>query len=269
MALERELLNLIQMKKISAVIGFLVIVIMVLYFTKPRMIVPDQQASEVSKDSGYITQAKRFDALQNRAEPHKPLGFDPTSRESLDKYWEDRFDTNVTLVTNIFKSGTNSARVQITSRRKNRHWGTDDWELYSKIRFQIDCENDPSQSRIINILSEYPAARDSSRLFTGAYAVRFVLWTIHNDTGKSISAEIELEEKMKSPWIVDVSDLVQRNMLIQMETEMYQEQNLHRWQEINKEKEELWGRLKELYGDFPKDLFQRLMAVEYREVFWP
>jgi len=50
---------------------------------------------------------------------------------------------------------------------------------------------------------------------------------------------------------------------------MYQEQCLHRWQEINKEKEELWVRLKELYGDFPKDLFQRLMAVEYREVFWP
>lgn len=257
------------MKKILAVISFFVIVIMVLYFIKPRMNVPDQQLSEISKDSGYITQAKRFDALQNRAEPHKTLGFDPTSRDSLDKYWEDRFDANVTLVTNIFKSGTNSTRVQITSRRKNRHWGTDGWELYSKIKFQNDRENDPSQSQILDILSEYPAARDSSRLFTGAYAVRFVLWTIHNDAGKSISAEIELEEKMKSPWIVDVSDLEQRKMLIQMEAEMYQEQSLRRWQEINKEKEELWGRLKELYGDFPKDLFQRLMAVEYREVFWP
>jgi len=264
-----ELLNFIQMKKTSAVIGFFVIVIMVLHFTKPRMIVLDQQVSEVLKDSGYITQVKRFDALQNRAEPHKSLGFDPTSRDSLDKYWEDRFDTNVTLVTNIFKSGTNSTRVQITSSRKNRHWGTDGWELYSKIKFQNDRENDPSQSQILDILSEYPAARDSSRLFTGAYAVRFVLWTIHNDAGKSISAEIELEEKMKSPWIVDVSDLEQRKMLIQMETEMYQEQSLRRWQEINKAKEELWARLKELYGDFPKDLFQRLMAVEYREVFWP
>ena len=257
------------MKKILAVISFLVIVIMVLYFIKPRMNVPDQQLSEISKDSGYITQAKRFDALQNRKEPHKTLGFDPTSRDSLDKYWEDRFDANVTLVTNIFKSGTNNTRVQITSRRKNRHWGTDDWELYSKIKSQNDCENDPNQSQILNILSEYPAARDSSRLFTGAYAVGFVLWTIHNYAGKSISAEIELEEKMKSPWIVEVSDLEQRKMLIQMETEMYQEQSLRRWQEINKAKEELWARLKELYGDFPKDLFQRLMAVEYREVFWP
>ena len=257
------------MRKTSAFIGFCVVVITVLYSVKPRRIVPDQQVSKISKDSGYTTQAKRFDALQNRAEPHKPLGFDPTSSDSLDKYWEDRFDTNVTLVTNIFKSGTNNTRVQITSRRKNRHWGTDDWELYSKIKFQNDCENDPNQSQILNILSEYPAARDSSRLFTGAYAVRFVLWTIHNDAGKSISAEIELEEKMKSSWIVDVSDLEQRKILIQMETEMYQEQSLRRWQEINKEKEELWARLKELYGGFPKDLFQRLMAVEYREVFWP
>ena len=257
------------MKTTSAALGFFVIVIMVIYFIKPRMIVPVQQVSKMSKDSGYITHAGKFDALQNRAELHKPLEFDPTSRDSLDKYWEDRFDTNVTLVTNIFKSGTNSTRVQITSRRKNRHWGTDDWELYSKIKFQNDCENDPNQSQILNILSEYPAARDSSRLFTGAYAVRFVLWTIHNDAGKSISAEIELEEKMKSPWIVEVSDLEQRKMLIQMETEMYQEQSLRRWQEINKEKEELWARLKELYGGFPKDLFQRLMAVEYREVFWP
>ena len=47
------------------------------------MIVPDQQVFEISKDSGYITQAKRFDALQNRKEPHKPLEFDPTSRDSL------------------------------------------------------------------------------------------------------------------------------------------------------------------------------------------
>lgn len=257
------------MKKGSASIGFLVVAIMVLYFIKPWMIVPDQQLSKISELSGYITHAKGFDALENRAESHKPFGFDPTSRGSLEKYWEDRFDTNVTLVTNIFKSGTNGTRMQIVSRRKNRHWGTDDWEIYSKIKFQNDCENDPGQSQIIEILSEYTPARDSSRLFTGAYAVRFVLWTIHNDAGKSISAEIELEEKMKSPWIVDVSDLEQRKMLAQMETEMYQEQSLHRWQEINKEKEELWGRLKELYGDFPKDLFQRLMAVEYREVFWP
>lgn len=257
------------MKTVSAALCFFVIVITVLYFKKPRMIVPDQPGSEMSKDSGYIPHAEKFDALQNRKEPHKPLGFDPKSMDSLHKYWEDRLDANEMLVTNIFKSGTNKTMVQITSRRKNRHWGTDDWELYSKIKFKNDCENDPNQSQILDILSEYPAARDSSRLFTGAYAVRFVLWTIHNDAGKSISAEIELEEKMKSPWIVDVSDLEQRKMLVQMETEMYQEQSLRRWQEINKAKEELWARLKELYGDFPKDLFQRLMAVEYREVFWP
>lgn len=257
------------MKTTSAALCFFVIVITVLYFKKPRMIVPDQQVSKMSKDSGYITHAGKFDAPQNRTEIHKPLEFDPTSRDSLDKYWEDRLDANEMLVTNIVKSGINKTMVQVTSRRKNRHWGTDDWELYSKIKFQNDCENDPNQSQILDILSEYPAARDSSRLFTGAYAVRFVLWTIHNNAGKSISAEIELEEEMKSPWIVDVSDLEQRKMLVQTETEMYQEQSLRRWQEINKEKEELWARLKELYGGFPKDLFQRLMAVEYREVFWP
>jgi hypothetical protein len=257
------------MRKTSAFIGFLVVVIMFFYFKKPRRIVPDQQVSEVSKDTGYITHAKKFYALQNGAEPHKPLGFDPTSRDSLDKYWEDRFDTNVTLVTNIFKSGTNSTRVQIASRLKNRHWGTDDWELYSKIRFQIDCENDPGKSQILNILSEYPMARNSSRLFTGAYAVTFTLWTIHNDAGTSVSDEIKFEEKMKSPWIVDVSDLEERKELIKMENEMYQEQSLLGWQRINRIKEECWVRLKELYGDFPKDLFQRLMAVEYREVFWP
>jgi hypothetical protein len=257
------------MKKISAVIGFFVIVIMAFYFIKPRMIVPDQQVSEMSIDRGYITHAKKFDALQSRTGTHKPLGFDPQSSDSMDKYWDDRYVTNVTTVTNIVKSGTNSTRVQITSVRKNKHFGTDDWELFSKIQFQNNCALEPGQSQILDILREHPPARDSSRLFTGAYAVRFVLWTIHNDAGKSISAEIELEEKMRSPWIVDVSDLEQRKMLIQMETEMYQEQSLRRWQEINKEKEELWGRLKELYGDFPKDLFQRLMAVEYREVFWP
>ena len=128
------------MKKISAAIVFIVIVIMVYYYIKLPMIVPDQQVSEISKDSDYITHAKKFDALQNRTEPHKPLGFDPKSSASMDKYYDDRFEKNVTVVTNIFKSGTNGTRVQITSVRKNKHFGTDDWELFSKIQFQNDCE---------------------------------------------------------------------------------------------------------------------------------
>ena len=254
------------MRKTSAFIGFCVVVITVLYSVKPRRIVPDQQVSKISKDSGYTTQAKRFDALQNRAEPHKPLGFDPTSRDSLDKYWEDRFDTNVTLVTNIFKSGANNTRVQITSRRKNRHWGTDDWELYSKIKFQNDCENDPNQSQILNILSEYPAARDSSRLFTGAYGVRFLLYNIRNDIQKSIRDEIRFEDRMKNSGI-GVSDLDEGKAFIRWNNERYQEKCLRCWQGINEDKEEYWAVLKELYGDFPKDLFQRLMAVEYQGVF--
>ena len=79
------------MKKISAAIVFIVIVIMVYYYIKLPMIVPDQQVSEISKDSDYITHAKKFDALQNRTGPHKPLGFDPKSSASMDKYYDDRF----------------------------------------------------------------------------------------------------------------------------------------------------------------------------------
>ena len=146
------------MKKISAVIGFFVIVIMVFYFIKTRMVVPEQQVSEMSKDSGDITDAKKFDALQRRTETHKPFGFDPQSSDSMDKYWNDRYETNVTTVTNIVKSGTNSTRVQITSVRKNKHFGTDDWELFSKIQFQNDCALEPGQSQILDILREYPPA---------------------------------------------------------------------------------------------------------------
>ena len=252
------------MRKISAFIGFLVVGIMVYYFTKPQRIVPDQQVSEVSRNSGYITHGKRFDALQNRGEPRKTLGFDPTSRDSLDKYWEDRFDTNVTLVTNIFKSGTNSTRVQIASRLKNRHWGTDDWELYSKIRFQMDCENDPGKSQILEILSEYPAARDSSRLFTGAYGVKFLLYNICNEVNRSIDAEIRFESRVKTR-LNNVNDFTETR--IQRDYERHQEQCLRFWRIINEDKEQCWAVLKELYGDFPKDLFQRLMAVEYQQTF--
>jgi hypothetical protein len=254
------------MNRISAAIGFFVISIMVFYVIKPRIIVPDQQVSEMSKDSNYITYAKKFDALQNRAEAHKPLGFDPTSSASMDKYWTDRFDTNVTLVTNIFKSGTNNTRVQITSRNKNKHFGTDDWELFSKIHFQNDCELDPGQSQILDILREYPAARDSPRLFTGAYGVRFLLYSIRNDVVKSIRDEIKLEDKMKSSGI-GVSDLDEGKAFIRWNNERYQEKCLRCWQGINEDKEEYWAVLRELYGDFPKDLFQRLMAVEYQGVF--
>ena len=255
------------MKKIFAAIGFFIIVIMISDYIKPRMIVPDQQVSEISKDSDYITHPKKFDALQNRKELHKPLGFDPKSSASMDKYWNDRFDTNVTLVTNIFKSGTNGTRVQITSRSKNKYFGTDDWELFSKIQFQNDCELDPGQSQILDILSEYPAARDSSRLFTGAYGVRFLLYNIRNDVQKSIRDEIRFEDRMKNSG-VGVSDLDEnKRALIRWNNERYQEKCLRCWQGINEDKEEYWAVLKELYGDFPKDLFQRLMAVDYQGVF--
>ena len=255
------------MKKTSAVIGFFVIIILVFYFIKPRMIVPDQQVSEISKDSGYITHAKKFDALQNRTEPHKPLGFDPKSSASMDKYYNDRFETNVTVVTNIVKSGTNNTGVQITSVRKNKHFGTDDWELFSKIHFQNDCELDPGQSQILDILTEYPAARDSSRLFTGAYGATFLLYNIRNDIQKSIRDEIRFEDRMKNSGI-GVSDLDEnKRALIRWNNERHQEKCLRCWQGINEDKEEYWAVLKELYGDFPKDLFQRLMAVEYQGVF--
>jgi len=174
---------------------------------------------------------------------------------------------NVTVVTNIFKSGTNGTRVQITSVRKNKHFGTDDWELFSKIQFQNDCELDPGQSQILDILSEYPAARDSSRLFTGAYGVRFLLYNIRNDIQKSIRDEIRFEDRMKNSGI-GVSDLDEnKRALIRWNNERHQEKCLRCWQGINEDKEEYWAVLKELYGDFPKDLFQRLMAVEYQGVF--
>ena len=255
------------MKKASVVAGFFVIVFLVFYFIKPRMIVPDQQVPEISKDSGYITHAKKFDALLNRTEPHKPLGFDPKSSTSMDKYYDDRFETNVTVVTNIFKSGTNNTGVQITSVRKNKHFGTDDWELFSKIHFQNDCELDPGQSQILDILTEYPAARDSSRLFTGAYGATFLLYNIRNDVQKSIRDEIRFEDRMKSSGIGG-SDLDEnKRALIRWNNERYQEKCLRCWQGINEDKEEYWAVLRELYGDFPKDLFQRLMAVEYQGVF--
>jgi len=255
------------MKKISGVIGFFVIVIMVFYFIKPRMIVPDQQVSEISKDSGYITHAKKFDALQSRTEPHKPLGFDPKSSASMDKYYDDRLETNVTVVTNIVKSGTNNTRVQITSVRKNKHFGTDDWELFSKIQFQNDCELDPGQSQILDILSEYPAARNSSRLFTGAYGATFLLYNIRNEVRKLIEDEIRVENRIKTR-LNGVNDLDENiRARIRRDNERYQEQCLRCWQRINEDKEQYWAVLRELYGDFPKDLFQRLMAVEYQGVF--
>jgi len=252
------------MKKISAVIGFLLTVIMAFYFIKPRIIVPEQQVSEISKDSDYITHAKKFDALQSRTETHTPLGFDPQSSDSMDKYWDDRYETNVTTVTNIVKSGTNSTRVQITSVRKNKHFGTDDWELFSKIQFQNNCALEPGQSQILDILREHPPARDSSRLFTGAYAAKFVLFNIRNEVDRSIDEEIRFENRVKARSN-EVNDFTETR--IQWDYERHQERCLRSWQEINRLKEKYWAVLKELYGDFPKDLFQRLMAVEYQQIF--
>ncbi|MCX6871097.1 MAG: hypothetical protein NTY84_10835 [Verrucomicrobia bacterium] len=74
------------------------------------------------------------------------------------------------------------------------------------------------------------------------------------------------KNRMKSSGI-GVSDLDDRKAFIRWNNERYQEKCLRCWQGINEDKEEYWAVLKELYGDFPKDLFQRLMAVEYQGVF--
>ena len=252
------------MKRKFAVIGVFAIVILLFYFIKSRMTRSNQQLSENPEHSGYISHVDRNHALQSNLKPHKPVGFDPQSSDSMDKYWNDRFETNVTLVTNVFKSGTNSTRVSITAVRKNKHFGTDDWELFSKIQFQNDCALDPGQGQILDILREYPPARDSSRLFTGAYGVKFLLYNICNEVGQSINAEIRFENRVKTR-LNEANDFTSAR--IERDHERHQEQCLRSWQSINEDKEKYWAVSKELYGDFPKDLFQRLMAVEYQQTF--
>ena len=252
------------MNKKYTVIGFFMIVILLFCFKRLQVMRSNQQISENSNESGYITHADNFNTLQKLPESQKPLGFDPQSSESMDQYWNDRFETNVTLVTNIVKTGTNGARVKITSIRRNKHFGTDDWELFSKIQFQNDCALDPGQSQILDILKEYPPARDSSRLFTGAYGVKFLLYNICNEVDQSINAEIRFESRVKTR-LNEVNDFTSAR--IQRDHERHQEQCLRIWQSINEDKEQYWAVLKELYGDFPKDLFQRLMAVQYQQTF--
>ncbi len=252
------------MKKRFSAIGIFTILVLLFYFIKPQVERSNQQISENPVDSGYFSRVDRNHALQSHSKPHKPVGFDPQSSESMDKYWNDRYETNVTTVTNIVKSGANSTRVQITSVRKNRHFGTDDWEFFSKIQFQNDCALEPGQSQILDILREYPPARDSSRLFTGAYGVKFLLYNIRNEVDRSIDAEIRFESRVKTR-LDKVNDLTETR--IQRDHERHQEQCLRSWQSINEDKEKYWAVLKELYGDFPKDLFQRLMAVEYQQIF--
>jgi hemerythrin superfamily protein len=81
---------------------------------------------------------------------------------------------------------------------------------------------------------------------------------------RSIDAEIRFESRVKTR-LNNVNDFTETR--IQRDYERHQEQCLRYWQSINEDKEQYWGVLKELYGDFPKDLFQRLMAVEYQQTF--
>jgi hypothetical protein len=260
----KTILTTIQVNKKHAVIGFSVIVVLLFFFKKPQVMRTNRPISENSNESSYITHAGKPNALQKLPKSQKPLGFDPQSSDSMDKYWDDRYETNVTTVTNIVKSGTNSTRVQITSVRKNKHFGTDDWELFSKIKFQNDCALEPDQIQILDILREYPPARDSSRLFTGAYGVKFLLYNIRNEVNRSINAEIRLENRVETR-LDEVNAFTEAR--IQRDYERHQEECLRSWQSINAEKEQYWAALKALYGDFPKDLFQRLMAVEYQQIF--
>jgi hypothetical protein len=197
----------------------------------------------------------------------KDLGFDPTSQASMSKYWNERLETNETHVTNTHILSTNGTVVRVTSWQRNKHWGTDGWEVYSKIMYQEGCEMDLGQSQIIDLLNKYPGARDSTRLFTGAYATTFILKLIQEHIQLSNSAEINFDEKMKSSWIVDEKDPAMRETLVQLEMEMRQESIANQRDAINDLKARHWNCLKELYGDFPKDLFQQMMALEYKFMF--
>ena len=96
------------------------------------------------------------------------------------------------------------------------------------------------------------------------YVAKFVLYNICNEVNRSIDAEIRFESRVKTR-LNNVNDFTETR--IQRDYERHQEQCLRYWESINEDKEQYWGVLKELYGDFPKDLFQRLMAVEYQQTF--
>lgn len=195
------------------------------------------------------------------------LGFDPTSQESMSKYWDERLEANETHVTNTYILGTNSTTVRVTSWRRNKHWGTDGWEVYSKIMFQEGCEMDTGQSQVIDVIMQYPGARDSDRLFTGAYASTFVLKLIQEHVRLANDADIRFEEAMKSSWIIDEKEPATREVLIQLEMEMHRESVAKHRDAINDLKARHLNAMKELYGGFPKDIFQQLMALEYKLMF--
>lgn len=138
--------------------------------------------------------------------------------------------------------------------------GTRKFETLAKNQFDKLIDVDPNLADIKEILEDFPASNDSSLIFSGIYLVHTLKAEIsdqyYNEFQNRLSLEKDLQEAAE---IEDIDEKEKRIELIKNSREV--ELFIIREKVKNRTaltKDLLIG----LYGEMPKDVFQRLLSIE-------
>lgn len=170
-------------------------------------------------------------------------------------------ESKLGVISNVyhFPSGKLVTEV-ILPNPKTPLLGSADYEMLAEQDYAKSAVVDTNLVEIKEIFEDFSLAKGSKYFYSGireAYVLRSKLYRLQ-DAELLISAQQDVHERE----IWSVSDPVERESKSKEVYQRVHEEKLKIWLEMADTPNRFKQRMERLYGEFPKQIFQRLMSVE-------
>jgi hypothetical protein len=226
--------------KVRIVIGVVFILSLTFLSLGPaRKIVKQDSMDTTTSSEPIIIRPKKGDVS---GRPKLANGY-PEEWDSMEFFYNQRLDTNVVRVTNVYAINDSLIVTNVQEYRTNKYWNTQAWEDFSRAKVDQQIKYlYPELAQVIDILGDFPAVRRSNRLFTGVYSITFTMDNIRNRIESYLTHEEWNQDLNNDDWLQNQRFEIQKDIHEMLEAQ----------------RQALIG----LYGEMPLPIFQRIMAVE-------
>lgn len=243
--------------KVRIVIVFVFIVFLTYLSLGPaRKIGKEDLVNMATSSEPIIKRPKKGDGPD---QPKLANGY-PKEWDSMEFFYNQRLDTNVVRVTNVYAINDNLIVTNVQEYRTNKFWNTQAWEDFSRDKVDQQIKHlYPELAQVVEILMEVPAVRRSNRLYSGVYSITFTMDNIRGEIESYLDreeTELEVERRYRLQGIEMPSEVAESSRDWLQSQRMDMQRGIHEMMET--QRQALIG----LYGEMPLPIFQRIMAVE-------
>jgi|GEM_PF-4546327 len=243
--------------KVRIVIGIVFLLLLTYQVFGPGRKVVKQDLMDTTTSSEPINiRPKKGDGSAR----HKLANGFPEEWDSMEFFFNQRLDTNVVRVTNVYSINDNLMVTNVQEYRTNKYWNTQAWEDFSRAKVDQQIKYlYPELAQVVEILMELPAVRRSNRLYSGVYSITFTMDNIRRRIESYLDTEeneLEVERRFRLQGIEMPSEVAEYHR------DWLQSQRMDIQREIHEMMETQRQALIGLYGEMPLPIFQRIMAVE-------